>query len=185
MKFIAILVSTLATLAYSTFGGIDGEASRAAFSAAVNGKSFELREDQLLRGIVSTKPGSMDGRSPARTVINATFNGPSYDVSEGRLFNEMLQFEMAYEPNKIGTPPYYSIGLQYLSGNYYMLTEQSKLNVTQMDWETDNKHLRISVSFNCKMRSWGDPADSKPDVHLEGTISNLRVTVPSWINLKN
>lgn len=161
------------------------EDDKARFSATVNGKMFQLREDQLFRGLVMNKNGSLDGRIPNHTVISTTFNGPSYDMSEGRLFNETIQFEINYEADKTGEPTYYAVAMQYESGNYYSLKEQSKINITQFEWESDKKHFHISADFNCKLRSWGAPGDGKKDIALKGQMSNIRVTVPSWITAKN
>jgi hypothetical protein len=155
------------------------------FSATVDGKVFQLREDQLFRGLVMNKPGSMDGREPAKTVISTTFNGPSYDMSKDRLFNETIQLEINYEADKTGEAAGYAAAMQYESGNYYSIKEQSKMNITQFEWESDKKHFRISADFNCKLRSWGAPADGKKDIALKGKMSNIRVTVPSWITAKN
>lgn len=155
------------------------------FSATIDSKPFKLREDQLFRGIVANKNGSIDGRVPNRTVVSVTFNGPAYNASEGRLFNENLQFEINYEADKTGEPQTFMVAMQYESANYYNVKDQSKLTVTQFEWESDKKHFLISADYNCKMRSWGAPADGKKDLILKGRMSNIRVTVPSWVTAKN
>jgi hypothetical protein len=157
----------------------------ATFSATLDGKVYQLKQDQLYRGVVINKTGSMDGRTPTRTLISTTFNGPSYDAAEGRLFNENIQFEILYEADKTGEPGFYSIGMQYESGNYYNIKEQSKLTITKFEWENDKKHFNLSADFNCKLRSWGAPADGKKDVTLKGKMTNIRITVPSWVTAKN
>lgn len=185
MKAFSVFFISIVTFLPSVIYKNDGAGDSTPFYAVVDNKPFELRQDQLLRGIVMNKPGSMDGRAPSRTVISAIFNGPVYNLDEGRLFNEALQFEIGYEGSKLGVPNYYAVGMQYKSGNYYMLPEKSKINITALEWETDNKHFRLSADFDCKLRSWGYPDDSKPDVHLVGNLNKLRVTVPSWVNIRN
>jgi len=183
MKTRVFVILLLGSLSLSSFQ--EAEKDKGTFSATVDGKVFQLREDQLFRGLVMNKNGTIDGRVPARTVISATFNGPSYDMSQDRLFNETMQFEINYEADKTGEPVMYAVAMQYESGNYYSLKENSKLILTQFEWETDKKHFRISADFNCKLRSWGAPADGKKDITIKGKMSNIRVTVPSWITAKN
>ncbi len=183
MKNLFAVFLLLICLSLSSFQ--EDRKDKATFHATVDGKTFQLKEDQLFRGIVANKAGSMDGRVPAKTVVSATFNGPSYDASEGRLFNENIQLEMNYEADKIGEPSGYAVAMQYESANYYSVKEQSKLTVTMFEWESDKKHFLISADFNCKLRSWGAPADGKKDMQLKGSMTNIRVTVPSWITAKN
>jgi hypothetical protein len=177
---IAILLLT-GCLALSSFTPDDG----GSFSATIDGKAFQISNEQLYRGLVTKKAGSMDGRQPARTLVSATFNGPSSNATEGRLFNENIVVEINYEADKTGAPSYYTLGMQYQSGNYTCIKEQSKLTVTQFEWESDKKHFRMSADFNCKLRSWGAPADGKKDISVKGKMTNIRITVPSWITAKN
>jgi hypothetical protein len=127
----------------------------------------------------------MDGRTPGSTVISFTVYGPSYDKADGHPFNESIQVEMSYEPEKLGEPATYVLGLQFESTDYSMLKEQTKLRITQFNWEPDHKHFRMAADFDSKMRSWGYPNDKKSDVSLRGQMSNIRVTVPSWLAAKN
>ena len=86
MKTLTAIFLLFACLSFAPLQ--EDEKDKSAFYATVDGKMFQLREDQLFRGLVLNKTGSLDGRAPNRIVINTTFNGPSYDASEGRLFNE-------------------------------------------------------------------------------------------------
>ena len=155
---------------------------KGSFSATVDGRGFQLREDQLLKGVLISKSGSMDGRTAARTVISATIQGKSYDKSDGKPFNEAVQIETSYEIDKIGNPALFSVALSYLSTEYSMVKDQSHFKITQFTWEAEHKHFRLSADFDCKMRSWGYPGDGKKDVTLKGKMSNVRITVPSWLN---
>jgi hypothetical protein len=82
---------------------------------------------------------------------------------------------------KLGEPSGYAIALQFSGTNYFMLTEGSKLEITKFEWESDRKHFNLSADFNCKLRSFGYPNDGKKDVMLKGRMSDIRITVPSWI----
>ena len=146
-----------------------------------DGRMFKLQEGQLFRGILVNKTGSIDGRTPARTVISTTFNGTSYDKPDKTSFTESVAFEMSYEDSKLGEPEKFSVALQYNSTDYNMIKEKSKVKITQFTWEADHKHFRLSADFDCLMRSWGYPSDNKKDVPLKGHMTNIRVTVPSWV----
>lgn len=148
--------------------------------ATINGEPFALRQDQYYTGMLLTKEGSMDGRIPPRTVINSTFYGPSYLLIGNRTFDENIALEVAYDCDKKCTGSQFAFALQHDSTNYYMVREQSKFTVTQFVCEADKRHFRLSADFDCRMRSWGYPADNKPDVLLQGSLINLRITIPGW-----
>lgn len=175
----AITLSLLFSPAVEEYGD---EKTVGSFTATIDNKAFKLREDQLYRGLLMTKSASMDGRTPSRTVINTTFNGSSYDLDTGHSFSETVQFEIGYEGEKTGEPSNYAVALQYNSTNYFMIPDGSKISITQFSWESDKKHFMMSAEFNCKMRSFGYPADNKPDVTLKGKMNDIRITVPSWIH---
>ncbi len=182
MKSIKLIILFPVFVVASAFNMEDYTGS---FTATIDGKPFEVREDQLFRGLLMEKAASMDGKIPARKVISATFNGPSYDISEDKIFTETIQFEMGYESDKPGTPSYYAAAMQFQSGSYYMVKEESKITITRFEWEADKKHFRISADYDCKMRSWNSSADAKQDVSLKGSMTNIRITVPSWLGTKN
>jgi hypothetical protein len=185
MKPYKILLLLSVFICACSFRQEDEQSYKGIFTASIDGKAFQVQEDQMFRGLLMNKPASMDGKIPARTVISTTFNGPSYNLSEEKLFNESVQFEMSYETDKLGQPAYYALALQYASGKYYLLKDQSKLTITQFTWESDKKHFRISADYDCKMRSWESPSDGKKDIALKGKMTNIRITVPSWLTAKN
>lgn len=180
-KLIFSLLLTLITL--SSF--MQDESVKNSFSATVDGKKFQVQDDQLFRGLLINKNASADGKIPERTVISAIFNGELQNVSDEKTFAENIQFEINYEDGKTGEPSYYALALQHQSGKYYLLKDQSKLTVTQFVWESDKKHFRISAEFNCKMRSWDTSSDKAKDVNVKGKMENIRITVPSWLAVKN
>jgi hypothetical protein len=181
-KRFTLLLFLLPALFFCSFTPAEEEQGKGTFTASVDGKPFQLREDQLCRGVLVSKPGTMDGRTPARTVISINFNGASVEKTP---FDESMQFEILYEEEKTGEPGTYTIALKYQSADYSIIKEQSKLKITQFIWEADHKHFKLSSEFDCKMRSWGYPSDGKKDVSLKGRMSNVRITVPSWITPKN
>ena len=149
--------------------------------ATIDGKMFKLQEGQLIRGMLVKKGGTMDGRTPARTVISTTVNGPSYDKADKTPFTESISIEMSYADSKLGEPEKISVALQYNSTDYSLVKDKSKVKITAFTWDDDHKHFRISADFDCTMRSWGYPGDNKKDVSLKGHLTNIRVTVPSWV----
>ena len=157
---------------------------KGSFFATVDGKWFKVQDNQLFRGTLLKKSGSMDGRTSAgKTVISTSFNGPTYDKSDKTSFTENVLIEMNYEDSKLGTPENFSLALQYNSNDYVMLKDQSKVKITKFTWDPDHKHFRLSADFDCQMRSWGYPTDNKKDVNLKGHMTNIRITVPSWLGL--
>lgn len=179
MKLFTYLLLPVVLLLASSFR--PAEEVKGYFSATIDGKPFKLRDDQLLKGILEKKSGSMDGRSAGGTIISFTVYGPSYDRPDGRPFNESIQVEMSYEPDKLGEPTTYVLGMQFEMTDYAMVKEQTKVKITQFTWEADHKHFIMAAEFDGKMRSWGYPNDKKSDVNLKGKMSNIRVTVPSWL----
>ena len=80
----------------------DDNAYQGSFTASIDGKPFQVQDDQMFRGLLMNKSASMNGKIPARTVISAIFNGQSYNLTEDKLFTENIQFEMAYTDGMIG-----------------------------------------------------------------------------------
>ena len=163
----------------------EDDTNRSSFTASIDGKPFQIQDDQMFRGLLMNKSASMDGKIPARTVISAIFNGQTYNLTEDKLFTENIQLEMAYTDGMTGQPAYFAFAMQYQSGKYFMVKDKSKLNITDFKWEDDKKHFLISGDYDCKMRSWESPADGKRDINLKGTMTNIRITVPSWLAAKN
>lgn len=155
----------------------------ASFKALVDGEPFQLSNEQLYRGLLVTRAASMDGKIPTRTVISTSFTGNS-SVGDGRLIADNIQFEIEYNANKAGSSSNCIVTMQYRNVNYYMVKEQSKLNIVSLAWESDKKHFVISSDFDCKMRSFNYPSDGVKDVLLKGRMSNIRITVPSWLASK-
>ena len=169
-----------------SFTGIESERNdnKGSFSATINGKPFKLSDDQILKGTMTSKAGSLDGRSTSHNVITFNFQGASYTKKDGHSFTESVQLEMNFIDGKTPEASLASIGLQFESNDYSMIKEECKLNVTQISWEPDHHHMLITGDFDCKMRSWGYPFDGKSDASLKGHLTNIRVAVPSWIVAK-
>lgn len=155
----------------------------ASFKALVDGEPFQLGNEQLYRGLLVTRAASMDGKIPSRTVISTSFTGNS-SAGDGRLIADNIQFEIEYDANKTGSSSNYAVTMQYRNVNYYMVKEQSKLGIVSLSWESDKKHFVVTSDFDCKMRSFNYPSDGVKDVLLKGRMSNIRITVPSWLAAK-
>lgn len=183
MKSLRFFFLLMVIAAASSFK--QGDEDRGSFYATIDGKMFQIQEDQLFRGLLMNKTGSMDGKTPARNVISTTFNGLSSNISDEKLFTETVQFEIGFDGEQVGVPSYYAAALQFQTAKYYLIKEQSKLTITEFSWESDKKHFRISADFDCKMRSWGHPSDGIKDVTLKGKMTSIRITVPSWLAFKN
>jgi hypothetical protein len=180
MKHYTIAIFILALTGLCFKPGEDDVKEKGSFYATVDGKMFKLQEGQVLKGILEKKAGTMDGRTPTRTVISTIFNGNSYDKPDKTPFTETVSLEMSYDDSKLGEPEKFSMALQYSSNDYKMMKEKSKVKITAITWDDDHKHFRLSADFDCWMRSWGYPNDNKKDVNLKGHLTNIKVTVPSW-----
>ena len=145
----------------------DETKDKGSFSATVDGSHFEC-ESKLFRGILVSKEASMDGRTPARTVISVSFKGPSYNIDGGKFFSESVEFEINYKEQKTGNASDYLAVLQYKSTNYFMVKEQSKLNITKMEWEGDKKHFWLSADFRLQDAEYGLPERWKEGCKPEG-----------------
>jgi hypothetical protein len=159
---------------------IDPVDSNGAFNATIDGAAFKVRDDQIYRGVLINRAGSMDGKVPARTMMNVVFNGPTQE-HEGKPIAESLQFEIAYVPEKTGDVRTFTISAQHNQGNYYLVKEESKLTITDFTWEDDKKHFLMSAKFDCKLRSYNAPADGTKDLAVKGSMQNIRITVPGWV----
>jgi len=179
-QVIALLLLALTGLCFKS-GDDDVSKDKGSFYATIDGHMFRLQENQLFRGTLIKKSGSMDGRTPGKTAISVTINGPTYDKSDGTSFTENVAIEMNYVEEKTGVPDNFSAALQFSSNDYVMVKDQSKMKITSFTWETDHKHFRVSADFDCLMRSWGYPTDNKKDIALKGRMTNIRITVPSWL----
>jgi len=178
---LAILLLAICGLCFKP-GEEDSLKENGSFFATVDGKMFKVQTNQIFRGTLTKKSGAMNGKSEEKTIISTSFNGPTYDKADKTSFTENISIEMAYEEDKTGPPASFSVALQYNSNDYVMLKEQSKLKITRFAWEADHKHFRINADFDCQMRSWGYPNDGKKDLALKGHMTNVLITVPSWLN---
>jgi hypothetical protein len=154
------------------------------FFATLDGKFWKTQPNQLFRGTLTKKSGNMNGKSEDKTIISTSFNGPTYDKADKTSITENVTIEMAYVDGKTGVPENFSVALQFSSNDYVMVKEHSTVKITKFAWEPDHKHFRLSADFDCQMRSWGYPADGKKDVALKGHMTNILVTVPSWLGVK-
>jgi len=178
-----VLLFLCIALFCTSFRPGDEAKDKGSFTATIDGEHFQC-ESQMLRGILVNKEASMDGRTPARTVISTNFKGPAYNMDAGRMFAESVEFEITYKDQKTGPAADYVVVLQYKSTNYFLVKEQSKMNIGQLSWDADKKHFWLAADFDCKMRSMGYPNDGKKDVSLKGSMTDIRITVPSWIAAK-
>ncbi|MBL0308220.1 MAG: hypothetical protein IPP77_00520 [Bacteroidetes bacterium] len=67
--------------------------AKGTLSATVEGRAFALADGQLMRGVLVKKDGSMDGRTPPRTIINANFTGPTYNNGTERISLKRLKWK--------------------------------------------------------------------------------------------
>ena len=67
-QVIALLLLALTGLCFKS-GDDDVSKDKGSFYATIDGHMFRLQENQLFRGTLIKKSGSMDGRTPGKTAI--------------------------------------------------------------------------------------------------------------------
>lgn len=77
-KFKSMTVFTLVFLMRLFTAFAPEQEVKGTLNATVDGRPFALAEGQMMRGVLVNKEGSMDGRTPARTVISVNFTGATY-----------------------------------------------------------------------------------------------------------
>jgi hypothetical protein len=151
------------------------------FMATVNGESFHFRDYVPLNAMLILHQAPMDGRSTDKRVIYITLSGTTYNADSGKFFDQAIQLELNYDPATPDQPKLSNIYMHFKSTVYGMVSDEDELHITRFVWEPDHKGFRIWADFECAMRSWGYPNDGKKDVHLDGALSNILVSIPPWL----
>jgi hypothetical protein len=155
--------------------------------AVIDGKNFELRDKDRYHAELVYKTASINkGNNIVKHVATSiSFFGTTIKDEKGNDFKEKMEFEYGFNEGALGEPTEIKLELNYDRKSYYILPEQSKINVTKVDWSADRRSFVLSADFDCVMRKWGYPSDSQPTIKLKGKMENIQVSVPGWINIKN
>jgi len=157
------------------------------FFAIIDGKMFELRDEDKYRAELVNRTGALNQTKGTLSRVDntLTFFGPDFIDSTGKTYTESIEFSYNFEDGAIGEPKDLKIEVSYDKNNYYQLDKQTKFRVSKIDWNEDRRSFLLSADFDCKMRQWGFPAESQPVVRVKGRMVNIHVTVPPWIQIKN
>lgn len=155
--------------------------------AVVEGKNFELRDNDKYHAELLYKSSSMSGTSSLKKQVDANiiFFGNALKDENGNPWNEKLEFEYSFADGALGDAADVNVQLSYDRKTYYMLADGSQMKITRVDWSADRRSFILNAEFDCQLRKWGYPADTQPTVHLKGKMENITVSVPAWINMKN
>ncbi|MFN8288108.1 MAG: hypothetical protein U0V74_15235 [Chitinophagales bacterium] len=152
------------------------------FTVTINGEPLIAPQHEA-QAMLITQSGSMDGRMPKRTVLSNTLQGKPYTINNTEV-TDNISLEMVYNGPNTSSCKDYNVFMQYRETNYYMLRDSCQFNVLYFSWQPEKQCFIISLQFDCVMRSWGYPMDEKQDIHISGQITNLQVSVPSWLAKK-
>ena len=157
---------------------VDGEC----FGAVINNKSFVTRDHFPFSAKLVTKPASMNGAIPAKTLVSIIMDGQSYTSPDGSMFDETVQVELVLVPSLMPDTSLSSIYLLHNSTVYTSLKDEtSKVRITDFTWADDGRSFNISIDFNCTMRSWEYASTGEGEVNLKGKMSKIHVTLPGRV----
>jgi hypothetical protein len=184
-------VSILLTLVCTSFIKMEDEETHyknnGYFFAILDGKMFELRDEDKYRAELINRTGmiNQNSSSSSRVDNSLTFFGPDFTDSLGKVFTESIEFSYNFDDGSIGEPKDLKIEVKFDRNSYYQMDKLAKFRVTKIDWNEDRRSFFLSADFDCKMRQWGFPAESQPIIRVKGRMVNIHVTVPPWIQVKN
>lgn len=158
-----------------------------ALVAVIDGRNFEIRDKDRYHAELIYKTASINkGNNIIRHVaVSLNFFGNTIKDEKGNDFKENVEFEYAFNEGALGESKNMKVELHYDRKGYYLLPDESKLNVTKVQWSADRRSFVMNADFDCLMRKWGYPAYNQPTMRLKGKMENIEVTVPAWINIKN
>jgi hypothetical protein len=158
------------------------DADGSCYGASVNNEIFEVKDKFPFVADIIAQRASMDGRSPAKTIISLILDGKSYTAKDGSPFDEIVQLELTFANPTLPDTKLSSVSLQHNSTVYAMVKgDSSNITITDFIWSNDHRSFNFSVDFDCIMRCWEHATTGKGDVILKGEMSKIHVTVPGWI----
>ena len=153
----------------------------ACYGASVDNEIFEIRNYSPFVANVIAEPSSLDGRAPAKTVVNLILDGKSYTGKDGMAFDETVQLELSFADLMLPDTKLSSASLLHNSTVYAMVKgKSSNITISDITWSDDHRSFTFSVNFDCVMRCWEHASAGKKDVTLKGEMSKIQVTVPGW-----
>ena len=180
--FDAALAAPPAQYPVPVASGMQCNTGGSCYGASVDNEIFEVRDYFPFVANVIAQPSSMNGKSPAKTVISVVLDGKSYTAKDGSPFDEIVQLELSFADPMLPDTKLSSVSLQHNSTVYAMVKgDSSSITITDFIWGSNQKSFSFSVDFDCVMRCWEHANTGKGDVILKGKMSNVHVTVPGWI----
>jgi hypothetical protein len=157
-------------------------AAGSCYGASIDNEIFEIRDYVPFVANVVAQPSSLDGRAPAKTVINLALDGKSYTGKDGSAFNEIIQLELTFADPKQPDTKLSSISMLHNSTAYNMVKgDSSNITISDFIWSSDHRSFNFSINFDCTMRCWEHASTGKADVNLKGEMSQIQVAVPGSI----
>lgn len=140
------------------------------FYASINGELYHMRDMPYLE---LAEPNSAAVGATGASIVKINFPGPSYVSRQGKPFNENLQLMLGYNGQVLDTN--YFVTMQYQGEYYYVLKDQSKLNIETFEYTQGSNHGVVSGNFECTMRCYNYKLNGKKDIKVSGKMQNLRI----------
>lgn len=144
------------------------------FYASINGELYHMRDMPYLE---FAEPNSASIGATGASIVKINFPGPSYVSRQGKPFNENLQLMLGYNGQALDTN--YFVTMQYQGEYYYVLKDQSKLNIETFEYTQGSNHGVVSGNFECTMRCYNYKLNGKKDIKVSGKMQNLRIGTPN------
>lgn len=162
----SLLVAGLCSFTYRD----NGEKANNIFYASINGEIYHTRDVPYME---IAEPSSASIGNTNASIVKINFPGPTYVSRQGKQFNENLQLMLGYNGQALDTN--YFMTMQYQGEYYYVLKEQSKVNIETFDFSQGSSHGLVTGNFECTMRCYNYKLNGKKDIKLSGRMQNLRI----------
>jgi len=162
------------------------------FSAVIDGKTFEAREDNKYTAELMNKSAdqktllaSEGGAKLTRIATMVNFYGSDFKDDDNNTFTESLGLEYTFNEGALGQAADQKMILSYNNQKFISIPAETRITINKIEWSTDRRSFTMSADFDTKMKSWGSPAQASQTLRVKGKMEDIVISVPSWIMLKS
>ena len=126
------------------------------FFAILDGKMFEMRDDDKYRAELINKSASLNNKTAElnRVATSLIFYGNQFMDDKGKPMDENIDIEYSFANASTGEASDLKIELNYDKHAYYHIPEKTRFHVSKIEWSNDLRNYLVSADFDCKMRRW-------------------------------
>lgn len=140
------------------------------FYATVNGEIYQVRNSPFLE---IAEPNSATIGATNAQIVKVNFPGAVYTLRNNQPFTENLQFMFGFTNSEVDTN--YYVGMQYQGDYYYVVKDESKMELSQLDVSVNNSSAVVSAKYDCVLRNFNYRVNHKKDIRIVGTMNKLNV----------